>query len=44
MSRPTRRLPDVVPTPSTVGHARDDCLDGAILGCGPHRLPDAPNY
>lgn len=37
------RTPDAIPGPDTIGHGRE-WGDGAILGCGPHKLPSGRNY
>jgi hypothetical protein len=37
------RTPDATPGPDIIGHARE-WGDDAILGCGPHQLPDGRNY
>lgn len=38
------RIPDVIAPLDVVGHLRHEQLEDAILGCGPHRLPDGRNY
>jgi len=40
----TTRIPDAIGFNGRLGHARPDGLNDAILGCGPHQLPDGRNY
>lgn len=40
----TMRIPDAIGFNGTLGHARPNCFEDAILGCGPHQLPDGRNY